>query len=141
MTYQIPLVSMYIFCGWMAILHFNAYHLVPSFIVSIFTAIHLNNYYEIASKEIICPGFECISLKEILNSFTQEASRENENNPKPFAECCDMESYLNIVGDFSFPVSDNAEFPFSESKYARLPLRSMMCPKGMRVYRNTGKYI
>lgn len=94
--------------------------------------IHVSNYFELASRQKLHSGYEPFCLQEIWNSLSQDASTASETIVKPqFSECSDMESYLKLLEEIEFPVKDHLEFPFSsESKYRRLPLQSMLCPKG-----------
>ena len=118
----------------MALLHFRTYYLVPSYLVSLLVCIHVCNYHDLASRGLIQTGYEPLSLTEIFYSLIPGSpSEESLVNPL-HTQCSDQESYLKVVGDVELPVQDHLEFPFSESKYTRMPLKSMFCPKGMILY-------
>ncbi len=130
MTYEKPLASTYIFVGWMSILCFRIYHLVPSYIVSLAIVVHVVNYYDLALNDRIDSGFEPLSVREICNSLVRKVLPETKNSKPPQSQCYDLESYLNAIGDVEIPLEDNLTFPFSDPKYAKSTLKSMLCPKG-----------
>jgi hypothetical protein len=131
MSYEKPIITSYIFIGWMAILHFGAYHLAPSYLFSLLIVIHVGNYHDLViSNEKIHDGFQPLSVTEIFHTLTNHSSTEENVKTAPNTNCFDQESYLKAIGDIELPVQDHVTFPFSESKYKRLPLRSMLCPKG-----------
>ena len=135
MSYEKPLFTLYIFTAWMALLYCQAYHLAPSYIVSLLIVVHISNHHDLSSKEKVYQGFEPLSLSKILKTLTQNASTDTADPKKPpYTQCFDPDSYRKIVGDFKFLEEDHVEFPFSESKYSWLPLKSTFCPKGMCLY-------
>ncbi len=129
MAYEKPIASSYIFIGWMAILHYRVYHLVPSYLISLLIVIHLSNYDDLVSKEKIHDVFEPLSLHEILNALVN-GSMTSETLDYQLQQCSDNDSYLNTASAVELPMEDHVEFPFSESKYKRLPLKHYLCPKG-----------
>ena len=131
MTYEKPFASAYIFIGWMSLLYFHLYHLVPSYIVSLAMVVHIVNYYDLASNNKIDSGFEPLSVKEIFHSLVSKDFPETGNSKFPQSQCSDLKSYMNSIGNVQIPLEDNLTFPFSEPKYAKSTLKSMLCPKGM----------
>ncbi len=131
MTYEKPFASGYLFIGWMAILYYRLYHLVPSYIVSIALLIHIINYFDLALNSKINSGFEPLSANEIFNTMVNGSLPEARTTKPPHSQCYDLESYLKMVGDLKIPLEDSLAFPFAETKYARPTLKSMLCPKGM----------
>lgn len=137
MTYEKPFASTYIFLGWMTLLHYHMYHLVPSYIVSLAIVVHVVNYFDLTSNNNkMYTGFEPLTVSEIFDCFIHGNLPSLMRNEKPaHSQCYDLESYMKVMGDIEVPSEDSLAFPFSESKYAKPTLKSMFCPKG--VYRQS----
>jgi len=133
MRYEKPNVSFYTFIGWMSIVHYKAYEFFPSFLVSILLFLHVNNYHDVISTSKVQKGFEPPTLTEML-SILLWGSQINKNETKqPQLQCSSQKDYIKTVGDLQFPIEDNLEFPYSEAKYSRLNLNSMIYPKEMPI--------
>ena len=133
MTYEKPFASTYIFTGWMTLLYYHMYHLVPSYIVSLVIVVHVVNYYDLTSNNNkMYTGFEPLTMSEISKCFIHGSLPSSIRNDIPtYSQCYDLDSYMKVVGDIEVPSQDNLAFPFSEPKYAKPTLKSMFCPKGV----------
>lgn len=105
--------------------------------MSIVLVVHVNNYHDLSSKIKLYRGYEPLSVVEIMNHLVALQNSTSSIDDRtcsaadtPFSKCYDMENYKNVIGELKFPIATNMEFPFSESKYNRLPLKSKFCPKG-----------
>jgi hypothetical protein len=120
--YENPLFSLYVFLGWMTVIHYNDLTKVPPFLVSVLILKLIQNYSAFGRGRTFKNSFSPLSLQETCMTLFDENGNHGDN---PMTEThqgseddnlwLNREVLTQRLNDTSSNVKDHSEFPFFEN--------------------------
>lgn len=144
MSYKNPLISCYVFMGWMSLVYFNRITLVPSFVVSLLMIVFYRNYLSFLNdKKDLEMRFKPLSMGDMVamlwHGHTQQVSDQS-----PEVICANLDTYRALVEQSRHDDEHHQEFPFSHpERHRQAILGEMLVPSQAQKNKGTivGKVI
>lgn len=143
-TYERPLVSLYLFAAWMHCVYQNSVALVPSYAVGYLLFLFMNNYVAFHLDPDRHAGYQSVNITEILRALIHGRTGGDDSKREPAMRPVAVErtetSDYDVHGPgFGGPLEnprmavDHAEFPFSQRHaYPKSGIRDAVAPHSNR---------
>jgi len=134
MLYDTPLISVYVFVGWMSMVYFNKPNLVPAFFSSIILIIIFDrNYVAFSSDQSLPKAYKALSMTDIISMLCLGHRTVITNDSVPNLSCADLHTYQKLMEESRHDESDHQEFPFSRRRqYKRANIGQMLVPRSQK---------
>lgn len=129
MSYKNPLISSYVFSGWMLLVYFNKINLVPSFVVSFLIIIFYCNYLSFHKEKNIDIKYKSLSMGDMFSMLWNGHTKVMSDHRSNDVLCNNLDEYRALIEQSRHEDEHHQEFPFSHSdRYKRALLGEMLVP-------------
>lgn len=139
--YENPVLSLYIFLGWMHCIYYSSVRLVPVYITGFLIFLLLDGYFQHGTNTARNMGYSPVSLQEMLLALLSN-SQSRQLNPL-LTEKVAKATESRETEDEAEPF-DHREFPFSDRnayKKPQIEAALVMRSKDSRKERREGKFM